>query len=74
MEDLSSNESFWKSLAEILAYSQTFTLDLKNFKLSTSIATSVEDEGNGCFTILKKFFHNVQRKCKNDVGILLLLC
>ena len=53
MEDLSSNENFWKSLAVILAYSQTLTLELKNFKLPASIDPSAEDDEDGSSTTPK---------------------
>ena len=49
MLDLSSNENFWNSGAEILAYSYTFNWELKNFNLSRSISTSFD---NGSSTIL----------------------
>ena len=53
MEDLSSNENFWKSLAVLLAYSQTLTLELKNFKLPSPIDPSAEDDEDGSSTTPK---------------------
>ena len=53
MEDLSSNENFRKSLAVILAYSKTLTLELRNFNLSASIDPSAEDDDEGSSTIPK---------------------
>ena len=66
IEDLSSNESFEKSLAEILTYSQIFTLELKNLNLSASIDTSAEDDDDGSSTILK----NSSKMQNEDVNLM----